>query len=68
MVAYQVSVGNGGPDDATGVTVTDTATNGTVQSASGTNWTCGDPVANAVTCTYDLTLDADTTRRTSRSW
>jgi uncharacterized repeat protein (TIGR01451 family) len=60
VVAYQVSVGNGGPDDATGVTVTDTATNGTVQSASGTNWTCGDPVANAVTCTYDLTLDADT--------
>ncbi len=60
VVAYQVSVGNGGPDDATGVTVTDTATNGTVQSASGTNWTCGDPVEGAVTCTYDLTLDAET--------
>ena len=61
VVAYQVSVGNGGPDDATGVTVTDTATNGTVQSASGANWTCGDPVEDAVTCTYDLTLDAETT-------
>ena len=60
VVAYQVSVGNGGPDDATGVTVTDTATNGTVRSASGTNWTCGDPVEEAVTCTYDLTLDAET--------
>jgi uncharacterized repeat protein (TIGR01451 family) len=60
VVAYQVSVGNGGPDDATGVTVTDAATNGTVQSASGTNWTCGDPVEEAVTCTYDLTLDAET--------
>jgi uncharacterized repeat protein (TIGR01451 family) len=60
VVAYQVSVGNGGPDDATGVTVTDSATNGTVQSASGTNWTCGDPVEDAVTCTYDLTLDAET--------
>ena len=60
VVAYQVSVGNGGPDDATGVTVTDAATNGTVQSASGTNWTCGDPVEGAITCTYDLTLEAET--------
>jgi uncharacterized repeat protein (TIGR01451 family) len=61
VVAFQVSVGNGGPDDATGVTVTDTATNGTVQSASGANWTCGDPVQDAVICTYDLTLDGETT-------
>ena len=30
-------------DAATGVTVVDTATNGTVQSGSGTNWTCGEP-------------------------
>ncbi len=60
MVAFQVSVGNGGPDDATGVTVTDTATNGTVQSASGSNWTCGNPVEDVVTCTYDLTLDGGT--------
>jgi uncharacterized repeat protein (TIGR01451 family) len=60
VVAFQVSVGNGGPDDATGVTVTDTATNGTVQSASGTNWTCGNPVEDVVTCTYDLTLDGGT--------
>ena len=60
VVAFQVSVGNGGPDDATGVTVTDTATNGTVQSASGSNWTCGNPVEDVVTCTYDLTLDGGT--------
>jgi uncharacterized repeat protein (TIGR01451 family) len=56
VVAYQVSVTNDGPDDATGVTVVDTATNGTVQSASGTNWTCGDPSENTVTCTYGPTL------------
>ena len=58
VVAYQVSVGNGGPDDATGVTVTDTATNGTIQSASGTNWTCGDPSENTVNCTYGPTLSS----------
>jgi uncharacterized repeat protein (TIGR01451 family) len=56
VVAYQVSVSNGGTDAATGVTVTDTATNGTVQSGSGTNWTCGDPSENTLTCTYDVTL------------
>jgi uncharacterized repeat protein (TIGR01451 family) len=56
VVAYQVSVTNDGPDDATGVTVVDTATNGTVQSASGTNWTCGDPSENTVTCTYGPAL------------
>ena len=60
VVAYQVSVGNGGPDDATGVTVTDTATNGTVQSALGSQLDVRDPVEGAVTCTYDLTLDAET--------
>ena len=68
VVAYQVSVGNGGPDDATGVTVTDTATNGTVQSASGANWTCGNPVEDAVTCTYDSPSTPRPPRRTSRSW
>jgi len=58
VVAYQVSVSNGGPDPATGVTVVDTATNGTVQSASGTNWTCEDPSENTVTCTYGLALSS----------
>ena len=58
VVAYQVSVTNDGPDDATGVTAVDTGTNGTVQSASGTNWTCGEPSENTVTCTYGPTLSS----------
>jgi uncharacterized repeat protein (TIGR01451 family) len=61
LVAYTVSVGNAGPDDATGVTVVDTATNGTVQSASGTGWTCGAPSEGAITCSLTGTLDAETT-------
>ena len=61
VVAYQVSVTNDGPDDATGVTVVDTATNGTVQSASGTNWSCGDPSENTVTCTYGPPLTSGET-------
>jgi uncharacterized repeat protein (TIGR01451 family) len=61
LVAYTVSVDNGGPDDATGVTVVDTAINGTLQSASGTGWTCGAPSEGSITCTMSGTLDAETT-------
>jgi len=61
VVAYQVSVSNGGPDAATGVTVVDTPTNGAVQSGSGTNWTCGEPSENTLTCTYGPTLASGAT-------
>jgi uncharacterized repeat protein (TIGR01451 family) len=61
VVAYTASVDNGGPDDATGVTVVDTTTNGTLRSASGTGWTCGTPSEGAITCSLAGTLEAGTT-------
>jgi uncharacterized repeat protein (TIGR01451 family) len=57
VVAYEVNVDNGGPDAATGVTLVDAPTNGTVLSGDGTNWTCGEPSENTLTCTYDVTLE-----------
>jgi uncharacterized repeat protein (TIGR01451 family)/fimbrial isopeptide formation D2 family protein len=52
--SWDLSVGNNGPDTATGpFTVTDPLPAGTgYVSATGTGWSCGyDPVAGAVTCT-----------------
>lgn len=41
VVAYNVSVTNGGPDAATGLSVNDTVTSGgTIVGAAGTGWTC----------------------------
>src|SRR5438093_5352184 len=53
FVGYKVSVTNNGPDDATGVTVVDSPSeNSSIQSGSGTNWSCPPPSENTVTCTY----------------
>jgi uncharacterized repeat protein (TIGR01451 family) len=52
VVAYNVSVTNGGPDAATGVTVTDTVTSGgTIVGAAGTGWTCPGPFPAGTTTT-----------------
>ena len=52
-VAYGISVTNNGPDAATGITVTDTPSEGaTVQSGSGTDWSCDPVVENTLTCHY----------------
>ena len=50
-ISYQLSVSNGGPSDASAVSVSDTLPAGvTFGSASGTGWTCGE-AAGVVTCT-----------------
>jgi uncharacterized repeat protein (TIGR01451 family) len=52
VVAYKVSVTNGGPDAATGIEVTDTVTGGgTIVEASGTGWNCPGPFTTTTTCT-----------------
>jgi hypothetical protein len=52
VIAYQIVVSNAGPDEATGVTVTDSATGGDVRSASGGDaWDCGEVSEGSVTCT-----------------
>jgi uncharacterized repeat protein (TIGR01451 family) len=59
-VAYGITVTNNGPDPATGITVTDTplTTGATVQSGSGTNWTCSIS-SNTLTCTYSGTVNQE---------
>jgi len=50
VIAYQIVVTNSGPDEATGVTVTDSATGGDVRSASGDGWVCGNVTEGSVSC------------------
>jgi uncharacterized repeat protein (TIGR01451 family) len=50
IVAYRVSVTNNGPDDATGISVTDSPDGGTVVGASGDGWSCSNTSTDA-TCT-----------------
>jgi uncharacterized repeat protein (TIGR01451 family) len=49
VVAYQVLVTNNGPSTATGITVNDSATRGTIVGASGTHWSCSFTLSTA-TC------------------
>lgn len=50
VIAYQIVVSNAGPDEATGVTVTDTASGGEVRSASGSGWVCGEVIEGSLMC------------------
>jgi uncharacterized repeat protein (TIGR01451 family) len=64
LTTYGVSVTNNGPDPATGITVTDTSEGGTVQSGSGSDWSCDPVVENTLTCHYtgnEGVLPADST-------
>jgi uncharacterized protein DUF11 len=70
IVVYKVTVSNAGPDPATGVTVTDTPSNGTVLANSGgPGWTCSiDSESNSATCTRAGPLAADASDGNLRIW
>jgi uncharacterized repeat protein (TIGR01451 family) len=61
-VSYQIEVTNNGPDDSTGVAVTDDLPPGTsFVSATGDGWTCDfDSESDTVFCTRDSLANGDT--------
>lgn len=70
IVVYKITVSNAGPDPATGVTVTDTPTPGTVLANSGgSGWTCSiDSETNTATCTRSASLASGTSDGNLRIW